>query len=62
MLFWGIILIIIVSFLLFGFLLDRKTDRYKSMSDKKVKDGIEGIKDETQRQGGPPNNTHQMGP
>lgn len=59
MLFWIIVIIVVVSFLLFGFLLDRKTDRYKSMSDKKVK---EGIKDETLKQGGPPNNTHQMGP
>ena len=51
----------VVSFLVFGYLLDRKTDRYKSISDKKLKEGIESIKDEAQRQG-PADITKHLGP
>lgn len=53
--FWGIVLIVVVGFLLFGFLLDRKTDRYKLMTDKKVKSDIESHKDEAQKQSYPTN-------
>ncbi|KMJ57385.1 hypothetical protein AB685_15240 [Bacillus sp. LL01] len=61
MFFCGVVTLVVVSFLVFGYLLDRKTDRYKSMSDMKVKEGIESIKDEAQRQG-PANITKHLGP
>ncbi|WP_404469853.1 hypothetical protein [Sutcliffiella horikoshii] len=61
MIFWIVVSIVVVAFLVFGYLLDRKTDRYKSMSDKKVKEGIESIKDEAQRQG-PADITKHLGP
>lgn len=51
---WGIILLAVLSLLLFGYLVDKKTDRYKEMSDKEIKEGIEHIKDETERLN-PPN-------
>lgn len=61
MIFWIVVSIVVVSFLVFGYVLDRKTVRYKSMSDKKAKEGMESIKDETQRQG-PANITKHLGP
>lgn len=61
MIFWIVVSLVVVSFLVFGYLLDRKTDRYKSISDKKVKEGIESIKDKTQRQG-PADITKHLGP
>ncbi|MGD6776695.1 hypothetical protein [Sutcliffiella horikoshii] len=61
MIFWIVVSIVVVAILVFGYLLDRKTDRYKSMSDKKVKEGIETIKDEAQRQG-PADISKHLGP
>lgn len=61
MIFWIVVSLVVVSFLVFGYLLDRKTDRYKSMSDKNMKEGIESIKDEAQRQG-PADITKHLGP
>ncbi|MFE7064316.1 hypothetical protein ACFVAD_19485 [Sutcliffiella sp. NPDC057660] len=58
MMFWGIVFLFVVSFLLFGYLMDKRTDRYKSMNDKKMKEGIEAIKDETQKHHIPNNNNH----
>ncbi|WP_417899907.1 hypothetical protein ABN702_06400 [Bacillus haimaensis] len=58
MMFWGIVFLFVISFLLFDYFLDKRTDRYKSMNDKKMKDGIEAIKDETQKHHNPNNNNH----
>ncbi len=46
---WGVVAAVIVGSLAFGYLVDRKSDRYKRMSDQKVKSGIEEIKDESQK-------------
>ncbi|MBN6888719.1 hypothetical protein ACUXCC_003681 [Cytobacillus horneckiae] len=54
---WGVVLLIFVSLLLFGYLLDKKTDRYKSINDKKTKEGQEDVKDKTQKHN-PPNINH----
>lgn len=51
---WGFIVLFIVSLLLFGYVVDRKTDRYQSINDKKTKEGLEEIKDEVQKNN-PPN-------
>ena len=53
--FWLYVLIFVVALLVFGYVLDKKTDRYKSINDKKAKEGLEAIKDEAQKQN-PPNN------
>ena len=43
--------------LLFGFIVDKKTNRYKRISDKNAKDGLESIKDDIQKHN-PPNSNH----
>ncbi|MBD8070092.1 hypothetical protein [Bacillus sp. PS06] len=57
---WGIVLISVVLLLLFGYLLDKTTNRYKQMNDKNAKEGLETIKDETQKNNPP--NSNQIGP
>ncbi|MFE8700014.1 hypothetical protein ACFYKX_05175 [Cytobacillus sp. FJAT-54145] len=54
---WGFVLLSVVSLLLFGYFLDKKTDRYKSITDEKSKAGLEEIKDEAQKHN-PPNINH----
>ncbi|WP_157842691.1 MULTISPECIES: hypothetical protein [Bacillus] len=51
---WLYVLLFVVALLVFGYVLDRKTDRYKSINDKKAKEGLETIKDDVQKQN-PPN-------
>ncbi|WP_456275109.1 hypothetical protein [Bacillus sp. AK128] len=58
--FWGIVSLIVISFLIFGFLIDNRTNRYKSLHDQKVKESIEEVKDETQKQN--PSNINNIGP
>ncbi|RXJ04475.1 hypothetical protein DS745_03580 [Anaerobacillus alkaliphilus] len=48
--FWGIVLLVIIGFVVFGYLVDKRSDRYRRMSDKNVKSGIEAVKDQTQKQ------------
>jgi hypothetical protein len=36
---WVFILFFVAGLLLFGFIIDKNTDRYKTMSDKKTRDG-----------------------
>lgn len=55
--FWGFVLFFVVSFLLFGYFIDKKTDRYKLINDKKAKEGQEAIKDKAQKHN-PPNINH----
>ncbi|MBE4909877.1 hypothetical protein IMZ08_17720 [Bacillus luteolus] len=57
---WIIVILVVASFLVFGLLVDRKTDRYKSIEDKNIKEGIETIKDDYQKQNHP--NKNQQGP
>lgn len=54
MIVWGIVLFVVISLLIFGYLVDKKTDRYKEMSDKEMKQGIEQIKDKAEKMN-PPN-------
>ncbi|WP_246941463.1 hypothetical protein [Bacillus pinisoli] len=54
---WSVVGFLVIAILLFGYLLDKKTNRYKRISDKKAKDGMESIKDETQKHN-PPNSNH----
>ncbi|WBL17046.1 hypothetical protein [Sutcliffiella sp. NC1] len=54
---WSIVGVFVVALLLFGYILDRKSNRYRGMSDKGAKGGLESIKDETQKQN-PPNSNH----
>ncbi|MBM7660529.1 uncharacterized membrane-anchored protein YhcB (DUF1043 family) [Bacillus mesophilus] len=58
--FWVVVVIGVISVLVFGYLMDRRTDRYKTLSDKKVKEGIESIKDDTQKHN--PTNINHNGP
>ncbi|MFC4323073.1 hypothetical protein [Litchfieldia salsa] len=51
---WIFVGLFIAVLLLFGYFLDKKTNRYKQISDKNVKDGQESIKDEAQKHN-PPN-------
>ncbi|MCT8139933.1 hypothetical protein H1D32_20865 [Anaerobacillus sp. CMMVII] len=57
---WYLILLFVVSLLVLGYFIDRRTDRYKSVTDKKVKENIEKIKDETQKHNPP--NSNNIGP
>lgn len=45
---YGIILFCVTALLTFGYLVDKRTEHYKTMTDKKAKEEIEAIKDETQ--------------
>lgn len=54
---WTFVGLFIVALLLFGYFLDKKTNRYKRISDKNAKEGLEEIKDETQKHN-PPNSNH----
>lgn len=57
---WIVVILVVTAFLVFGFLVDRKTDRYKLMKDKNIKEGIETIKDDYQKHNPP--NQNQQGP
>lgn len=46
---WLYVLVFVVALLVFGYVLDKKTDRYKSINDKKAKEGLEAIKDDAQK-------------
>ncbi|MDZ5473059.1 hypothetical protein SM124_15175 [Bacillus sp. 31A1R] len=56
---WGIVMVCVAGLLVFGKYLDSKTDRYRQMSDKKVKEEIESVKDRTSKESYPTNiNNH----
>ncbi|MBM7621219.1 preprotein translocase subunit SecG [Bacillus tianshenii] len=56
--FWGIVILFVAAFLILGYIIDKRTDRYKSNDDRKTKDQIEAVKDETQKHHNPANNNH----
>ncbi|QVY63449.1 hypothetical protein [Cytobacillus gottheilii] len=54
---WSFVGMFVVALLLFGYFLDKKTNRYKRISDKNAKDSQELMKDEAQKHN-PPNSNH----
>jgi hypothetical protein len=57
---WGCVVLFVFLLLIFGYCLDKKTDRYKRINNKSVNEGQESIKDEAQKHN--PSNSNHIGP